>query len=716
MQWQAQNPQRNEYISDEALGLQVLRVTGREDLWPDFLDEAAQLEMARKLAEPLPEAYFANPFILKDMQKAVDCLLPIIEAKGRILIHGDYDCDGITATALLWRFLSAYGVQVSYYIPDRLSEGYGLSEPGVAHALKLQPDALITVDCGVQSFSEVEELKAAGIRVVISDHHVCLAELPIADAVINPNRLDEGEQYRILAGAGVALKLCQALNRSLPEPGLWMRGLQFAALGTVADQMLLCGENRHIVQAGLLDLSARPFSGPAALLQALKLDVKQVRARSLAFSVAPRINACGRMGSVEPAMRLMLSDQPSECAEQAALVENINLERRRVEDQVFIEALNFFSQHPHHLQSKILFVHGRDWHPGVLGIVAARLMTYFNRPIIIVSNDENGIYKGSARSLSGVDILSYIQKCETYLMGYGGHRAAAGLQMTAEQLASFQQALQSVAEQIDLSQTESDTGYTLKLKPEDLRLNLVDSLDVLEPFGNGNEEPEFFLASAEILELREVGKDKSHLRIVLNGSAQQARVNAIAFGEAQRLPELMASGQVDLLAKLQRSDFNNNSSLDLLVQDLKPSVGANTVKQTEPLWRELLRLQRLFPMWSGSQLAAPFATDKDKLIPQAEDLKYVYRKLLASGIDTAPLIIDDSTLEEVAKGLETANPDTAPFVVYICLMMYEEASLLCSLEWNSQPNDGRFMRCYNLQKTAHKVNLYDTKSYLRMSQ
>ncbi len=708
------NPEYFDFNEAEPLGLQVLAVRGQARLWQIWQDEAIVIEKARRKQEAIPEQFFGDPFLLKDMQKAVDTLGPIIDAGGRILIHGDYDCDGITATTILYRFFKRLGVEVDYYIPERLNEGYGLSEGGVARALSTVPDALITVDCGVQSFKEVESLEAAGIAVVVTDHHVCLEKLPSAHAVINPNRRDEGTEYQMLAGAGVALKLCQALNRSNAEQGLWMEGLQFAALGTVADLMSLEGENRRIVSAGLAQISNGGAAGLAAMLAQANISAEQLRAKNLSYSIAPRINASGRMGSVEPAMLLMLSDEPEFCQLQAQKLEEINQERRQIEGRIFAEALLFFHNHPQSLQSNILLAYGEQWHAGVLGIVAARLVKYFQRPVIVLTRDNGLGYKGSARSIGSIDILSYIQKCSPYLTHFGGHSAAAGLELPGSELDSFQNALAELSQDLDLSLLDESQGYTLKFSDLNLDLPMLDSLDVLEPFGKGNEEPFFLFEKAVVGDARAVGKDNTHLRISLQASNSSNSVNGIGFGLAYHLPGLAPGLEVNVLAKLQRNQYRAWETVDLLIQDLS-AAGERSSASAVDLADEIMRLQDHFPTWTAGMLSAPFALDKEVLTPQAESLKEVYLNLLAAGIETAPLILDRSALDQLCTAESVKDSRLRAFVVRACLDIYEEAGLLTRLEWGHEGMSAGFLRCYNLQKSSHKVNLYDTKSYRRLS-
>ncbi len=706
------NPEMTRYHVDEPLALQVLRAHGKEELWSKWEKEHQIIDSAERQGVLPDEEFFEDPFLLKDMAKAVDTLLPLIEQRAKILIHGDYDCDGITASSLLYRFLKHFAVNVDYYIPDRLSEGYGLSEAGVAHALSTKPAALITVDCGVQSFTEVEALEKAGIQVIITDHHVCLETLPVAQAVINPNRLDEAETYKMLAGAGVALKLCQALNSKLPEKAVWMQGLQYAALGTVADLMQLEGENRRIVLAGLLQLRQNPSAGMSALLELVNVKSEQVRARTLGFSIAPRINACGRMGSVAPVMDLMLSDDTKFCQEQVHYINDINQERRDVETRVFEEALLYLKNHPERLEANIIVTFGDDWHPGVLGIVASRLVQYFQRPAIVLSKESAELYKGSARSLGSIDILSCLQKCQAYLSHFGGHHAAAGLEIPVEQIENFSAALAACAEEIDLNSIDESIKYSLNLKLPELDLDLLSSLETLEPFGKGNEEPAFLVTGALLYEARAVGKESDHLRITLDEETVENRVNGIGFGKANLVPYLVLGEEVTVLAHLQRNSFRGQDSLDLLVIDL---ASESKMKASEDLSNELLRLQNMFPSWTAGQLAAPFAIDPKALLPTGETLREVYLNLLASGIERAPIILDSFGHEQLCSFQALSDPRFRLFVVLACLKIYEEAGLLTQLDWRKNKETKDLLRCYNLQKSTHKVNLYDTKTYRRLS-
>lgn len=712
MRIEALNPEYERYQPEEAIGLQVLRARGKEGEWPHRLYEYESLKAIESLSD-LPEDFWQNPFLLKDMEEAVNALLPIIKNRSKILIHGDYDCDGITATVILYRFLSALQVPVSYYIPDRLSEGYGLSEAGVKKAIDEAVSAVITVDCGVQSFSEVAAIETAGIVTIVTDHHACLADLPKAHAVINPNRMDEGTVYKMLAGAGVALKLTQALSLALDRPKLWLDGLQLAALGTIADLMLLEGENRRIVLAGVKSMKMQAICGLQALLNQINVLPDQVSAKTLGYSLAPRINACGRMGTVEPALRLLLSDEEPFCQKEAEAINLINQERQQVEQAVSTEALRFFTQKPEYLDSKILLVYGEDWQPGVVGIVATRMVDYFQRPCIVLTRSKGEGYKGSARSVKGVDILSCLKVCSQYLTHYGGHSGAAGLELSEEQLLPFAKALREHAKSLSLSDVKDSLHYDLCLSQENLDLSMLDSLDVLEPFGKANPQPLFYLENERLRELRAVGKEGQHLRLVMEAKEGGTPISGIGFGLAAEYEHVGTSSEVSLLAHFQRNHFRNRESLDLMVLAIEDSRA--DLKEQDQIESQILQLEHYFPKWTASQLAAPFAIEKERLVPGAEELRAVYKQVLAMGIEKRPLLIDEKTLRSMAQDLGDLGLKLGTFIVKACLSMYEEAGLLSSLDWRKDEAAEAFHRCYNLQKTTDKVHLYETGTYKKLT-
>ncbi|NLK88578.1 MAG: single-stranded-DNA-specific exonuclease RecJ, partial [Clostridiaceae bacterium] len=334
-----------------------------------------------------------DPDLLPDLSIAVELLAETIERRTGVVIHGDYDVDGLTATALLTRFLRRLDVPVEPVIPDRMTDGYGLNGTSVSKVIASGYPLLVTVDCGIASFDEIRELKSKGIRIIITDHHECLAGLPEADAIINPKRPDSRYPFRELAGVGVVLKLIQALCHRLNLGDLWQQGLELAALGTVADVVPLIDENRIIVKHGLERIAGGRQLGLTVMLETLGMSDRPISTQTLGYVVSPRINAAGRLGDAGIALELLLTDDPEQAVRAANRLSELNQDRQRMEREIVAEATNEIEQEFDFAGTDLIIVAGENWHPGVIGIVAARLAEQYCRPVIVLSGEE-GVYRG----------------------------------------------------------------------------------------------------------------------------------------------------------------------------------------------------------------------------------------------------------------------------------------------------------------------------------
>lgn len=699
------------YRKGEDPARQVLRARGQEGLYADWRAERAEF-LRHRGAE---EGFYADPLRMRDMERALAALAPLIAERRRILVYGDYDCDGLTATALVIRFLRALGVPCEYLIPDRLTEGYGLSAAGLAQVLERRPAGVLTVDCGVQSLEEVAAMKAAGLVVVVTDHHVCGARLPEADAVLNPNRPGEDSGVGELSGAGVALKLCQALNRRFGRPGLWREGLQLAALGTVADMMPLLGENRRLVMAGLEQLRKEPLPGMAALLSFHERAWENLRARTLSFSLAPRLNACGRVSSPAPAMKLLLSESREEGLGLAREIEGLNEERRRIEAEVTEKAVRFLGAHPAALDARILLLYGEDWHAGVLGIAATRITRLYRRPAVLLARDaETGLYKGSARSVGQVDILACLRACAPQLHSFGGHAAAAGLAVEAARLDELGAALAAVGAGLRFAADEGEGDFDLAAPVAALDLPLLAALELLEPTGKGNPPPRFRVPEARVVESRRVGAERAHLRLSLGepepeGTAGTLELIAFSQGElAERLPPgalLAAEGE------LEKNSFRGADSPQLKAERLWPLTGGAASDPSAAA----LALQAENGAITAAELAARLGLgEAQDYLPGPEALVGCYRALVRRGLERGPILLEAGELPELLRPEHCSRPELAGFIAENILRMYVEGGFLRLMDWPCQAGAGERYRCCHLQSCAHKVNLYETPHYRRL--
>lgn len=545
------------------------------------LDEAEAF-LAPSLRESLPD-----PAHLRDMDRAVARIVAALEAGEKIAVFGDYDVDGATSSALLERFFAAAGAPLRVYIPDRLAEGYGPNGPALRRLRNDGVALVITVDCGATAFDPLAEAAEAGLDVVVVDHHASEAELPRAAAVVNPNRQDETTPHRQLAAVGVAFLLVVALNRALREAGWYRRAgrpepdlrlwLDLVALGTVCDVVPLVGLNRVYVAQGLKVLAGRRNRGLAALADAAGFD-RRPDTYMAGFVLGPRINAGGRVGQADLGARLLATEAPETARDLAARLDALNGERREIEQAVLDQAL---AQAEARRDSGegfggLVMAAGEGWHPGVIGIVAGRLKERFNLPALVVALEE-GVGKGSARSVPGVDLGAAVlaARREGLLVNGGGHPMAAGLTVAAGHLEDLRAFLdRRLARAIERSGYRPSLGFDGALQPRAATADLVAGLERLAPYGVGNPEPRFALPAVKVLRPETVGGE--HLRCFLAGP-DGARLKAIAFrafdgplGEA-----LARSGglTLHLAGKLRPDDWAGAGKVQFIIEDAAPAGG-----------------------------------------------------------------------------------------------------------------------------------------------
>ncbi len=480
----------------------------------------------------------ASPFGLPDLDAAAARLAQAVRRREPLVVYGDYDADGLTAACLLTQFFQELGLSCSPYIPDRLTEGYGLNQPALekmASTVKL----LVTVDCGVSDAAEVAWAKGRGLEVIITDHHELPAELPPALAVVNPKRAGEDSPFAMLAGVGVALLLALAVRARLREDG-WFNShpepnlrnyLDLVALGTAADVVPVLGENRILLSQGLKVLEETRRPGLLALKEIGGLNGKPITYRDLGFRLAPRLNAAGRLGQARGALELLLAADMSQARVQARLLNELNRRRQLLEQEVLRQAQAMIRQQG--LDRRAVMLLGREgWHPGVLGIAAARLAEEFHRPVALVSL-QDGRGKGSARSVEGYHLFQGLNACRRHLLKFGGHAAAAGFSIVTENLAALQEALEETfVDQVGEVPLRPRLKVDAAVSLGDLTQDFYEHLKRLRPFGPGNPEPVFACQGVECVNSRVVGD--RHLKVAL--CQGEVVVEAIAFDQASRHP------------------------------------------------------------------------------------------------------------------------------------------------------------------------------------
>ncbi len=477
-----------------------------------------------------------DPFLLPNMQLAVDRILRAIDRGERIVLFGDYDVDGVTSLALLAEMLRAYRRAPALFLPLRIEEGYGLSRESVERCWQLhQPQLLIAVDCGTSSIEEIAELKRRGADVIVLDHHEPKAALPDCVAVVNP-KISAECAFRYLCSAGVVFKLCHALLKTRPAEGFDLKAhLDLVALGTVADIVPLEGENRTLVHHGLRQILRAQRPGIRKLKEVAGVR-NQISTEDIGFRLGPRLNAAGRLETAEKALRLLLTEDDHEASELAALLDLQNRERQAVEKEIFFAADEQLAKYFDPAREAAIVVGARDWHPGVLGIVASRLVRKYHRPTVVIGFDKNGIGKGSGRSIAGLSLVEALGRTEKFLEKFGGHEMAAGLTMKEENFSSFAEAFRRAARDL-LSDEDLQPCLHLhhELKLSELNFDLLLWHDALQPFGSGNPQPTFFAREVEPAIAPQVLKEK-HLLLRLRQRNHHTR--AIYFdGANASLPQ-----------------------------------------------------------------------------------------------------------------------------------------------------------------------------------
>ena len=526
-----------------------------------------------------------DPFLMKDMDKAVERLHKALAQGEKILIYGDYDVDGTTAVALMYRFLSPLTSSpltshLDYYIPDRYTEGYGVSLKGIDYAVEQGCQLVITLDCGIKSVREVAYAAQKGIDVIVCDHHTPDEVIPSATAVLNMKRADCAYPYKELSGCGVGFKLAQAYTqRYLVDNGpisdaaasILLPLLQLLAMSIASDIVPITGENRILAHFGIRQLISQPFAGAAAVTEVAGLDIHKMTISELAYKIGPRINACGRMKSGRAAVELLLTDDPAFARQQAEEVNQHNEDRRDCDAETTREALEQLQTDPTFADRFTTVVYAPHWLKGVLGIVASRLIENYYRPTIVLAGGEDGIISGSARSVGGFDVYAAIDSCSDLLTNFGGHKYAAGLCMHLEDLPKFCERFEAyVASHICQNQLQPTLEIESELQLGDITRSFYNVLRHLEPFGPGNPRPLF--VSRRLINHRDsrvVGKDREHLRLDVTD-----RVNAItgiAFGRADMAEYIQNGNAVDICYELNENTYNHHTTIQMMVHDIKPS-------------------------------------------------------------------------------------------------------------------------------------------------
>ena len=559
------------------------------------------------------EEELSDPMLLTDMDKACARILEAIDKEQTIVVYGDYDVDGVTATALLYQHLKGMGASVKCMLPSREGDGYGLSKNAIQSIHDKGCQLIVTVDNGISALEEAEFAASLGVDLIVTDHHLPHDALPKAVAVVDPRRADDHSPFKGLCGAGVAFKLCAALDGCPPEEMLDYCG-DLAAVGTVADVMPLTGENRTLVKAGLKLLQQTDRPGISALLEEVGLEGKPITAENVSYAIAPRINAAGRMDNAVTALQLVLCEDEERAAELAHKLNEINVARQETEQEIVKAAQQQLDAEPAILEDRVILIWGRDWHPGVIGIVASRLVEKTGRPVIVVSVDEHGEGKGSGRSVQGFNLHECIASCEDILLRFGGHAMAAGLSVREENLPELRRRLNEWAARECAVLFTPPLECDLSIHLDRITVESVRRLEQLAPYGAENPTPVFVLEKAVIDGIFSVSEGK-HCRLRLRQG--NASIYAVWFGmPPEQLPYTMGD-VVDAAVNLSVYESLRGVQLSGRILELHPAGFGNAAAEQTALVQALRR---------GTPLSAE---QKARIAPERSDIITVYRELQA---------------------------------------------------------------------------------------
>ena len=559
------------------------------------------------------EEELSDPMLLTDMDKACARILEAIDKEQTIVVYGDYDVDGVTATALLYQHLKGMGASVKCMLPSREGDGYGLSKNAIQSIHDKGCQLIVTVDNGISALEEAEFAASLGVDLIVTDHHLPHDALPKAVAVVDPRRADDHSPFKGLCGAGVAFKLCAALDGCPPEEMLDYCG-DLAAVGTVADVMPLTGENRTLVKAGLKLLQQTDRPGISALLEEVGLEGNPITAENVSYAIAPRINAAGRMDNAVTALQLVLCEDEERAAELAHKLNEINVARQETEQEIVKAAQEQLDAEPAILEDRVILIWGRDWHPGVIGIVASRLVEKTGRPVIVVSVDEHGEGKGSGRSVQGFNLHECIASCEDILLRFGGHAMAAGLSVREENLPELRRRLNEWAARECAVLFTPPLECDLSIHLDRITVESVRRLEQLAPYGAENPTPVFVLEKAVIDGIFSVSEGK-HCRLRLRQG--NASIYAVWFGmPPEQLPYTMGD-VVDAAVNLSVYESLRGAQLSGRILELHPAGFGNAAAEQTALVQALRR---------GTPLSAE---QKARIAPERSDIITVYRELQA---------------------------------------------------------------------------------------
>lgn len=558
---------------------------------------------------------FSDPFLMKDMDKAVERITTAVENGEKICVYGDYDADGVTSTSLLYSYLrDSLGADVMFYIPTRTGEGYGMNKGAVDKIHSLGVTLIITVDNGISAREEIDYTNSLGIDTVITDHHMPSGAIPKAVAVVNAHQKDDKSPFKDFSGVGVAFKLVMAIEGEYADVDSLLENFSdIATLGTIGDIVPLVGENRTLVKNGLRHIQNSDRIGINAMKQESGIAEKEINSSNVAFTLVPRINAGGRLGSSEKSVNLLLTEDEDEAVTIADKLGMDNRERQSIEKEILASIDEEVRRTPNIVNDKILVFAGKGWHQGVVGIAASRIKDIYDKPTIIIGIDDDGVARGSGRSVEGFSLCDAVFACSEHLTHYGGHPMAVGISLEKEKINDFRKAINAYCK--DIKMPYNILHIDCKLNPNQLDLSILDSLSYIEPCGASNPSPIFGLYNMTVIATKEMGNGK-HMRITLSRGQGQVPVYAVYFNHNFQSCSYRNGDIVDVAVSLDRNIYNGQENLSVIIKDIKYSQSNN---------EELIDSERIF-----DKFAKRYRLTKNEvmsILPTRNDFAYVYRFL-----------------------------------------------------------------------------------------
>ncbi len=558
---------------------------------------------------------FSDPFLMKDMDKAVERITTAVENGEKICVYGDYDADGVTSTSLLYSYLrDSLGADVMFYIPTRTGEGYGMNKGAVDKIHSLGVTLIITVDNGISAREEIDYANSLGIDTVITDHHMPSGAIPKAVAVVNAHQQDDKSPFKDFSGVGVAFKLVMAIEGEYADVDSLLENFSdIATLGTIGDIVPLVGENRTLVKNGLRHIQNSDRIGINAMKQESGIAEKEINSSNVAFTLVPRINAGGRLGSSEKSVNLLLTEDEDEAVTIADKLGMDNRERQSIEKEILASIDEEVRKTPNIVNDKILVFAGKGWHQGVVGIAASRIKDIYDKPTIIIGIDDDGVARGSGRSVEGFSLCDAVFACSEHLTHYGGHPMAVGISLEKEKINDFRKAINAYCK--DIKMPYNILHIDCKLNPNQLDLSILDSLSYIEPCGASNPSPIFGLYNMTIIATKEIGNG-NHMRITLSRGQGQVPVYAVYFNHNFQSCSYRNGDIVDVAVSLDRNIYNGQENLSVIIKDIKYSQSNN---------EELIDSERIF-----DKFAKRYKLTKNEvmsILPTRNDFAYVYRFL-----------------------------------------------------------------------------------------